>query len=225
MTPDLVPLLQGTPGLRVQINDLLGADGGMLFNTLHPPFDNPAIKQADFITGDIARARAALVAAGYKGERVVVMQVGDYATLGALAEIGADTLRRIGMNVDVQVVDYGTMAQRRGNKNPPDKGGWSVYFAWYSGMNRFDPASHLTARGDGSYYGWANVPRLRALRDAWFDAGDLAAQQAVARDIQITMLEVVPFIPLGEYFPSAATRTALGAVGRGVPLFYNIKKG
>jgi peptide/nickel transport system substrate-binding protein len=265
VSPDFVPLLRKQAGVKLTLNDLLGSDAGMVFNTLLPPFDNaairrailPAISQSDFMTavagedrtywrdrvgvfstgkplstdvgidvlaGDVGASRAALKDAGYRGERVVMMQVADYATMGTLGEVAADLLHRIGLNVDAQVMDYATLMQRRNNKAPPGQGGWNVYCTWYPGINRFDPASNLVSRGDGTYSGWSNDPRLRELRAAWFDAPDLPAQQAVARDIQREMWNFVPFIPLGEYFTTSATRISLSPVSRGTPLFYNVSR-
>jgi peptide/nickel transport system substrate-binding protein len=64
---DLLPMLQGKSGIRVQTNDPLGTMEMLVFNQLHPPFDNPklrrallpAIAQADFI-GAIVGAQTAL---------------------------------------------------------------------------------------------------------------------------------------------------------------------
>jgi peptide/nickel transport system substrate-binding protein len=64
---DLLPTLEGKPDLRVQTNDPLGTMEMLVFNQLHPPFDNPklrrallpAIVQADFM-GAIVGAQPAL---------------------------------------------------------------------------------------------------------------------------------------------------------------------
>lgn len=44
--PDLVPLLRKDPKIRVDIADPLGNVGSFRMNHLHPPFDNPKIRQA-----------------------------------------------------------------------------------------------------------------------------------------------------------------------------------
>lgn len=44
--PDLIPVLQGHRAVKVAIHDRAGFIGMMRFNTLHPPFDNPAIRRA-----------------------------------------------------------------------------------------------------------------------------------------------------------------------------------
>lgn len=44
--PDLIPILEGNKSVKVAVHDRAGFIGMMRFNTLHPPFDNPAIRRA-----------------------------------------------------------------------------------------------------------------------------------------------------------------------------------
>ena len=54
---DLMPLLSGSPGIKVAVNDRVGVVGMLAVNHLHPPFNNPkllravlsAVEQADFM--------------------------------------------------------------------------------------------------------------------------------------------------------------------------------
>jgi peptide/nickel transport system substrate-binding protein len=175
---------------------------------------------------DIARSRQALRAAGYKGERVVVMAAGDYPTLNAMAQVGADLLTRIGMNVDLQTLDWGTIQQRRLKRGPVEQGGWSVYFTNVAGVEAFDPASHQNTRGLGlrSNPGWPTSARLEELRAAWFAAGSLPEQQAVARQLQAQVFQDVPYVPLGQYFEPTAFRRGITGILKGFPLFHNLRK-
>ena len=43
---DLLPMLKKSPGVKIAINDPLGADGMIRFNQLYPPFDNPKLRRA-----------------------------------------------------------------------------------------------------------------------------------------------------------------------------------
>ncbi len=175
---------------------------------------------------DIAQVKAALAAAGYRGERAVVMIATDLPALQALGEVGADMLKQAGINVDVQSTDWGSVIQRRASKAPVEQGGWSVFFTSFFGIDQFTPATHLGLRGNGEagWFGWPTAPRLEALRDAWFQADGLPMQQAVAAQIQMQAFTDVPYLPLGEYYQPTATRKTLTGVLRGLPLFWNIKK-
>jgi peptide/nickel transport system substrate-binding protein len=157
---------------------------------------------------DIAAVKRELAAAGYKGEKVVLLVPTDYVTIKALGDVGADMLQRIGMNVDYIATDWGTMLQRRNNRGPVETGGWSMFASSWTGTDLLNPATHIAVRGNGAagYAGWNESERLESLREAWFDAPDLAAQQAVCRDIQRTAMEEVPYFPLGTFLQNTAYR-------------------
>ena len=176
----------------------------------------------DVMAGDVNKSRQLLKAAGYAGERIVVMSASDYPSLSAAAEVGADLLKRIGFNVDLQAFDYGSMMQRRENRSKPSEGGWNVFFAWFSGYNRYTPAAHLGL--SSAFPGWPKIDEIETLRDKWTNATDVAAQKDIARQIQLLVWRDVPFIPLGEYFPLTAFQKDLAGVQKGLPQFFNVRR-
>ena len=183
----------------------------------------------DIITGprDLAKVKAELAAAGYRGERVAVIDPADYAVIHAWTLVGADMLSRVGMNVEVQAMDWGTVQQRRSKQDVPEGNrGWNVFCTSLIGPNNFDPAGHLGMRGNGKagWFGWPTSPRLEVLRNAWFDAPDLDAQKRIARDIQLQIWADAPFLPLGEFYPVAVHSNALSNVPRTFPLFYGVQR-
>ena len=111
---------------------------------------------------------------------------------------------RLGMNVDLLTVDWGTTVQRRNSKLPTDKGGWSAFFTNLTWTNNFDPAAHLGLRGTpaAAWFGWPTMPRMEALRSEWFEAPDLAEQKRICAEIERQFWTDVPYLPLG--CPSAA---------------------
>ena len=175
---------------------------------------------------DMAKVKADLAAAGYNGERTVVMVATDLPALNALGLVGADMLKRAGMNVDVQATDWGSVIQRRASKEPVEKGGWSVFFTSFFGLDQFTPATHLGLRANGAagWFGWCSSPPMEALREEWLRAPDLAAQQAIAARIQEQAFQDVPYLPLGEYLVPTATRKEVTGVLRGLPLFWGLQK-
>lgn len=175
---------------------------------------------------DMTKVKADLAAAGYKGERAVVMVATDLPALQALGEVGADMLKQAGINVDVQSMDWGSVIQRRASKAPADKGGWSVFFTSFFGSDQFTPATHLGLRGNGEagWFGWCTSPKLEALRDAWFQAPGLEAQKAIAVQIQEQAFQDVPYLPTGEYYQPTAYRKTISGVLKGLPLMWNVKK-
>ena len=191
--------------------------------------DTPLASDAGMsvLTGprDMAKARAAVAASGYKGERVVVLGASDIASSKALSDVGQDLLKQMGLNVDYQVSDWGTIVQRRAKMDPVEAGGWSVYHTYWSGLDQFTPAGHafLRANGKSAGPGWPNSPELESLRDQWFAATDLAAQKAIATKMQLQAFQDVPYIPLGQVLTFTAYRKPVTGVLKGIPVFWNIQ--
>ena len=176
---------------------------------------------------DLEKVKKDLAAAGYKGERVVTMVATDLPALAALGLVGADMLKRAGMNVDVQSMDWGSVIQRRASREPIDKGGWNVFFTSFNGLDQLNPATHIALRGNGekSWFGWCTSAKLEELHDAWMKAPDLAAQKAIARQIQAQAFTDVPYLPVGEYATPTAISKELTGVQKGIPVYWGLKKG
>ena len=178
-------------------------DSGRLFPADVAPRERRRPVGLSALTGprDVAKAKADIAAAGYKGEPVVVLVPTDFPTLNAMALVGADMLKRCGLAVDVVATDWGSVAQRRASRKAPAEGGWSVFFTNFTGLDENTPATHLGLRGNGAagWFGWATAPKLEELRDAWFAAPDAAAQKAIGDRIQAQAFSDVPDLPLGKY--------------------------
>ena len=171
--------------------------------------------------------RADLAAAGYNNERTVVMVATDLPALAAMGLVGADMLKRAGMNVDVQSMDWGSVIQRRSSREPVEKGGWSVFHSTWSGADIQNPAISQQTRTnkDGAWFGWPEDTEIEAMRVRWLEASDPAVQKQIANAIQVRAFETVPFIPLGYYWqPSAWRKTVTGTFPCQVTSFWNIGK-
>jgi peptide/nickel transport system substrate-binding protein len=62
---------------------------------------------------DYSAVKQALEAAGYRGEKVVLIVPTDQPIATATSNVTADVLKRVGVNVDYQATDWGTLVQRR----------------------------------------------------------------------------------------------------------------
>jgi peptide/nickel transport system substrate-binding protein len=177
---------------------------------------------------DVAAARQAVLAAGYRGERVVILNPTDVPSISAHGLLLADLLRRIGMNVDLQDMDWGTVVQRRISRNPVERGGWSIACTNWPAISVDNPATNTTTRGlgDTGWWGWFNDPRTEELTQAWLDAEGTEATNAVFLEAQRRALEMVPIIPLGQTFQDSAIRNDLrGALNGSVHVFWNLRRG
>ena len=192
--------------------------------TLGTPLANDAGMGVLTAPRDDAKLKQDLIDAGYKGETVALIVPTDFPNLKALSDVGADMLRKIGMTVDYQAMDWGSVLTRRAKMDPVAQGGWSLFFTFSSGNDLATPAAYLMMRGLGrkSWFGWPTDDALEVLRDAWFAAPDLASQQAIARDIQVRVFDTVPFVPLGQYFQTTAYRKTVRGVLDGFATFWNV---
>jgi peptide/nickel transport system substrate-binding protein len=175
---------------------------------------------------DYDAARKALDAAGYKGEKVVLMGASDLPNLKALGDVSADMLQRAGFNVDYQIMDWGSVVQRRTKREPVARGGWSALATFWSGLDLASPASNpfLRAAGETGAYGWPKSDALEALRQRWLEAPDVAAQKRLAADIQKLALVDLPYVPLGQYFYATAYQPGVTGVLDGMVVFWNVRK-
>ena len=176
---------------------------------------------------DYAKVKKDLAAAGYNGERVVLLAATDLPALAALGLVGYDMLKQAGMNVDMQSMDWGSVIQRRASKEPVEKGGWSVFFTSFFGLDQLNPAIHLALRANGApgWFGWCDSPKLEQLHDEWMKAPDAAAQKSIATQIQAQAFVDVPYLPLGEYSIPTAISKDITNLQKGVPVYWGLKKG
>lgn len=270
VSSDMLPMLAGSSGVQVQLQDPGGRMSFLRLNTLVPPFDNPAIRRAvllavtqgDFLDSvdggdpslsrrcysmfpcsnpmarelaadlmkpprDLAVARAQLAKAGYAGERVVILSADDIGSIRDYAAIAADLLRRIGMNVDLQSMDWGTLIQRRASREPVAKGGWSIFPATWSGTMIDTPPSNAMVRGLGSagYPGGFQDQVIEDLTTAYAEASSTTEQQRIFDAIQARSFELVPSIPLGQWFRKTAFRRDItGILPAWISLPWNVRR-
>jgi len=175
---------------------------------------------------DFEKVKRELKAAGYNGEKIVILGVTDLANLKAEGDVGSDMLMKCGMNVDYQTMDWGTVVARRAKKETPEQGGWNIFFTGWGGIDMLNPVGHLSLRGNGlnAWFGWPTAPKLEELRQAWIEAPDAATQKKLAAEIQKQVFIDVPYIPLGQYYLPVAFKKYVTGVLTGFPIFWNVKK-
>jgi peptide/nickel transport system substrate-binding protein len=175
---------------------------------------------------NLDRVRQMLRDAGYRGERVVIINPTDFPTIGPFGQITADLLRRCGMNVDLQEMDWGSLVQRRVSKEPLDKGGWSIFHTWWPGIGIINPAVNATLRGQGErgWFGWYSNPKVEELAASWLVAETEVEQKRIAEAIQQESWREVPFLPLGQFFIRAAYRNLTGVLKGTSPYPWNVRR-
>jgi peptide/nickel transport system substrate-binding protein len=177
----------------------------------------------------MAEAKKLLAESGYDGTPVVVMAPGDVVTLKAQPIVAAQLLRDAGFKVDVQATDWQTVVARRASQKPPKEGGWNMFFTNWVGADALNPVANVSVGGrgkSGGWFGWAEDPKVEALRDAFVRASSPDEQKKIAADIQKEVYDEVIYIPLGQYLAPSVWRKSLSGVldGPATPIFWNIDK-
>src|SRR5207253_7537488 len=115
---------------------------------------------------DFDKAKNLIAEAGYKGEKIVVMDAVDQPVAHTQALVVGELLKKLGLNVEVQAMDWGTLVTRRASKEPTDKGGYNMFATGWVGADLLDPVLNLPlkANGDKAWFGWPSDDKLEALR-------------------------------------------------------------
>ncbi|WP_159994631.1 ABC transporter substrate-binding protein [Roseomonas sp. 18066] len=177
---------------------------------------------------DMARLRQAVKDAGYKGEKIVILSPSDLPSIAPFGEVTAELLRRLGMNVDLQVMDWGSVVQRRTSREPVEKGGWNIFHTTWKSSSIANPALNTNIRGQGAtgWFGWFDNAPIEALTREWLDAASEAEQQRLFDALQREAFEQVPVVPLGQFQQKTALRADLTGVLPGPAAFpWNIRRG
>lgn len=194
--------------------------------TAGSPMASDAGMQA--LTGkrDLALARKLVKESGYAGEKIMLMDPTDQPQMDAMAQVTANVFKQLGLNVQVDTMDWGSVLSRRASPKPPSEGGWNCFNTRLTGLGASNPTSaQLRGNGRKAWFGWPTDPKLDELREAWFQAPDLAAQKAVAAKMQLEAFESVPYIPLGQWSQPTAYRADLtGFLKSSNPLFWNVRR-
>lgn len=245
--------------------------GWMVMNQLHPPFNNPKVRQAVlkavnqdrfmaamgypkdmrltqcatfFICGsanetfagaepwrtpDVAKAKELLAQSGYKGEKVVLLVPSDVTYLNAEALMAAQTLRSIGMNVDMQTADWASIGARRAKKDAPEAGGWSMYVTVAGSFDADSPITnaYLSASCGTALPGWPCDKQLDELRTAWLKETNAAKRKQLLDQFHARAYEALPYISAGQYSPAMAVRKEVKGAEKlwgGLPSVWNLDK-
>lgn len=175
---------------------------------------------------DYAKIKQDLAAAGYNGEKITVLAATTIPSIWAEASVATDVLQKVGMNVNLLALEWGTVVSRRASKEPPDKGGWNIFYTYLGGFGNISPGPNIAIRGSGgnSWFGWPTDPEMEALRDQWFAAPDLASQQKICGEMQAHFWQNPSYVPLGMYYQPTAFKKSLVDVHDGWPQFYGVRR-
>jgi len=184
---------------------------------------------SEVMTGDrnFDKAKALIKESGYNNEKIVIISASDQPIVQSQSLLTTELLRQLGLNVELQAGDWGTLITRRTSKEPVDKGGWSIFHTWLVGPDMLNPGVNFAVRGSGdkAWFGWPSDPKLEELREAYFNAEDTDSAKAAAMAVQERAFEFLPYLPTAQFILPTAYRDNLsGVIIAPMAFLWNVEK-
>jgi peptide/nickel transport system substrate-binding protein len=178
---------------------------------------------------DLAKARQLLAEGGYKGEKVVLLVPADVSYLNAAALMVGQTMRSIGMTVDMQTLDQASISARRARRDAPSAGGWNSLVTIAGQFDIDSPITNvfLSAACGNSLPGWPCDQQLDELRTAWVMESAPAKRRKLLEEFQARAYQAVPYVSGGQYSAAFAGRSSLKGLDQlwgGLPIVWTLDR-
>jgi peptide/nickel transport system substrate-binding protein len=139
---------------------------------------------------DPAKAAAMLKDAGYKGQPFRIFTTAQYDYMFKIAQVAEANLTEAGFKVDLQVMDWATLLQRRNDA--------SIWEAFVTSSPIF-PDPTLFSPFNRNYAGWWDTPGIHAAVQAFTTAPDNTARLAAWKQMHALFYQEVPSLMVGYY--------------------------
>ena len=219
--PDILRAVAGDPKNWEACYKFLGCSGW-----LSDVDEIPGLRGQDY-----EKAAQLMKEAGYKGEKVVLMGATEMQANYAISVTLASQIRKAGINVDFQTMDWGTLVSRRGIKEAPgpgNPGGWHIFTTGAGTTPAEDPWGYadIQTTCEKAWYGWSCSPKTTAdLEQLGKDVGTPRFKES-ARRYHADLNEYLPYIPVGVYNAYRVYRKDVvsGIIENEYSLYWNIRK-
>lgn len=187
----------------------------------------PLQSDAGAITPNLEHARELMQEAGYNGETVVIMEPTNMPQFDAETQVTAAQLRKIGVKVELQPVDYNAMLIRRNKRDAASAGGWNLFHSGNFGIDAASPLSniYLASTCEKAAPGWPCDAEIEILKSQYLDAKTDAERRAIADNIQRRAMVSVPYVNVVQLRAFTAYRRVVhGIIPSPVQLYWNVEK-
>ncbi|HEV8674090.1 MAG TPA: ABC transporter substrate-binding protein [Methylomirabilota bacterium] len=161
------------------------------------------------------KAKKLLQEAGYKGEPIRFMTTQEYKWMYDFALVSKQQLEDIGMNIDLQVVDWATLVKRRNNSKE--------YDAFTTGIGpAYDPTNLVVL--SCAWPGWNCDEETQRLKSEMSKETDYKKRVALWEQQTKLFFEKAPVIRYGDLFGMRAASKKLKGLNEKTerPRFYNV---
>lgn len=171
---------------------------------------------AHYNNNDPKKATELAKKAGYSNKPIRILTSRQYEFHYNIGMVLAEQFKRAGLAVDLQVVDWATLLQRRNDSKL-----WDIYIT-HSGLFPEPMLSPPQLGNDAP--GWWDSPEKNATLKVFNEEVDLAKRGPLWGDVQKVVYEQVPFIELGKFNSLSARSDKLQNFVPGAwPFFWNAK--
>ncbi|MDS1140118.1 ABC transporter substrate-binding protein [Pusillimonas sp. SM2304] len=185
--------------------DFYSVDGA-LFPKGSPWYTSAGVS-GNYNQGDIEKAQKLLKEAGYDGTPIRILTSRQYDHLYKMTQVAAEYMKAAGFNVDLQVMDWASLSQRRADPKL-----WDI-FATFIGY-QVDP-SGLGVLNPKYLTGWAS-PEKDAAVSEFLQEPSLEKRVKIYEKIQTLLYNDVPMIKVGNFTNLAARSPKLTGAYPGV---------
>ncbi len=168
---------------------------------------------------------------GYNNEPIVLMDPTDQPHLHLIAQVLNEHMKELGLNADMQSMDWSTLVSRRAVKAAPsqDKGGWNIFPTAWPSSTMMDPIINLpldAACDQKNWFGWPCDEEMQKLRLAYLAAKKIEDRKKAMDAIQTRFFETASYAFAGQYFPPIAYRKdrLKNVIGMASPVYWNMEK-
>ncbi|HEY8446583.1 MAG TPA: ABC transporter substrate-binding protein [Thermomicrobiales bacterium] len=163
---------------------------------------------------DVELAKAKLEEAGYDGTPIRFMATQEYPYMYADATVAKQQLEEVGFKVDLQVMDWATLVQRRA-----DPAEWDVFVTSHGFVP--DPSQISYVGQMNIYPGWWNSEESLGLAEELLAEADFEVRYPIWEQIQANAYKEIPAIKIGDSSLTEYRSDKVGGwvsqVERGVP--------
>lgn len=160
---------------------------------------------------DLDRAREYLAASSYNGEEIRWLTTQEYDWMYGTSLAAVDQLRaKLGLNIRLDVVDWGTLLQRRKD-----------YDAFVTGMPAYPDPTHLPVLNCG-WVGFYCNPEHVDMMNQLLTTPDTEERKAIFRKVQANFYDDAAAIKFGDFFSLRGRRDYVkGFANMPEPFFWN----
>lgn len=181
----------------------------------------------DYLSPDIEKAGELFKEAGYDGEALILLHPTDLPSLDTATQVTAGLLRKAGIEVELQAMDWSTLSARRQMKEAPEDGGWNIFHTYSAVLDVVIPPQNegIQSNCDKAWHGWPCDETIEKLRAAWSDAPTQEAREATTAELHARIYDYVPMVIFGQWSAPVAYRDDIsGMLAAPLPILWNLEK-